>query len=72
MIGALRVASEETRAKLTELMAVQELQGWDRHAVFLQGVGHLRRLASDLFNHLGDAEVRIAGCAFSNLSNPRR
>lgn len=67
MISSLRIISEETRANLTELCAVQEMQGWDQRETMLQGVTHLRRLASDLYNHLGDAEVAIAATAFQTL-----
>lgn len=64
MIGALRIVSEETRGKLTELCGVQEMQDWNQRETMLQGVTHLRRLASDLYNHLGDAELAIAATAF--------
>lgn len=59
MIGALKVAGEEVRLKWLDLAQTQDLKGWEDIETIANGTAHLRRLASDLFNHMADAEFRI-------------
>ena len=59
MIGVLKVAGEEVRLKWLDLAQTQDLKGWKDIETIANGTAHLRRLASDLFNHMADAEFRI-------------
>lgn len=59
MIAVLRIAADETRMAWLNIAGSEDLGGWKNFNAVQQATAHLRRIASDLFNHLADCEYRL-------------
>ena len=58
MIGSLKECGDCIREELLAITESQAAQGWPERERVLNGVVHLRRLSSDLFNQLAEYEFK--------------
>lgn len=62
MIGVMRIVSDETRRKLTEIVSAQDLAGWPDWRTVDQGLSGLFRLTTELDTALMELTGRVDSC----------